>query len=63
MFRASLRERFLPIGQPLTPLNRYFNQTTHEVTTGWVDPQGGFPLESYSGTLQHKSRVLRDRES
>jgi hypothetical protein len=35
--------------QPLTALNRYFNQTTHEVTTGWVDPQASFTLESTLG--------------
>jgi hypothetical protein len=37
--------------QPLSPLNEYFNQTTHEVTTGWVDPQGGFTLQSTLGHL------------
>jgi hypothetical protein len=37
--------------QPLTALNRYFNQTTHEVTTGWVDPKGGFALQSTLGHL------------
>lgn len=37
--------------QPLTPLKRYFNQTTHEVTTGWVDPNGGFSLQSTLGQL------------
>ena len=36
-------------GKPLTALNRYFNQTAHEVTTGWVDPQGGFSLQSTLG--------------
>jgi hypothetical protein len=37
--------------QPLTALKRYFNQTTHEVTTGWVDPNGSFSLESTLGHL------------
>jgi hypothetical protein len=37
--------------QPLIALNRYFNQTTHEVTTGWVDPSGGFTLQSTLGNL------------
>ena len=32
-------------------LNRYFNQTTHEVTTGWIDPNGGFVLQSTLGHL------------
>jgi hypothetical protein len=32
-------------------LNRYFNQTTHEVTTGWIDPNGGFALELTLGHL------------
>ena len=37
--------------QPLIVLNRYFNQTTHEVTTGWVDPDGNFSLQSTLGHL------------
>jgi hypothetical protein len=36
---------------PLVPFNRYFNQATHEVTTGWVDPKGGFSLQSTLGYL------------
>jgi hypothetical protein len=36
---------------PPTPLNRYFNQTTHEVTTGWIDPKAGFSLQSTLGHL------------
>ena len=38
-------------GHPLVALNRYFNQTTHEVTTGWIDPNGGFVLQSTLGHL------------
>jgi hypothetical protein len=38
-------------GSPLTALNRYFNQTVHEVTTGWIDPNGGFSLQSTLGHL------------
>ncbi len=30
----------------LIPFNRYYNGTVYEVTTGWVDPNGGFTLES-----------------
>ena len=37
--------------QSRTALQQYFNQTTHEVTTGWVDPQGGFSLQSTLGHL------------
>jgi hypothetical protein len=37
--------------QPLKALNRYFNGTTHEVTTGWIDPKGGFSLQSTLGHL------------
>ena len=37
--------------QPLVTLNRYFNQTTHEVTTGWIDPNGGFSLQAALGHL------------
>jgi hypothetical protein len=36
---------------PLKALNRYFNQTVHEVTTGWIDPNGGFSLQSTLGHL------------
>jgi hypothetical protein len=38
-------------GHPLSALNEFFNQTTHEVTTGWVDPNGGFSLQSTLGHL------------
>ena len=37
--------------QPLRTLNEYYNQTVHEVTTGWIDPMGGFTLESTLGHL------------
>jgi len=37
--------------QPLKALNRYFNGTTHEATTGWIDPLGGFSLQSTLGHL------------
>jgi hypothetical protein len=33
------------------PLNRYFNGTVHDVTTGWVSPDGGFQLEAALGHL------------
>jgi hypothetical protein len=36
---------------PLPALNRYLNQNVHEVTTGWIDPNGGFTLESTLGHL------------
>jgi hypothetical protein len=36
---------------PLIAFNRYFNQTSHEVTTGWIDPNGGFTLEFTLGHL------------
>jgi hypothetical protein len=38
-------------GQPLRALNQYYNQTAHEVTTGWIDPNGGFSLQSTLGHL------------
>jgi hypothetical protein len=38
-------------GYPLVALNRYFNQTTYEVTTGWIDPNAGFSLQSTLGHL------------
>jgi hypothetical protein len=36
---------------PLRTLNRYFNQTAHEVTTGWIDPYGGFTPQATLGHL------------
>lgn len=33
------------------PLNRYFNGTVHEVTTGWISPDSGFQLEGVVGHL------------
>ena len=36
---------------PLSALNRYINQNVHEVTTGWMDPNGGFTLEFTLGHL------------
>lgn len=38
-------------GNQLVPFNRYNNQSVHEVTTGWVDPEGGFALESVVGHI------------
>ena len=38
-------------GHPLRALNQYFNQTTHQATTGWIDPNGGFTLQSTLGHL------------
>ena len=43
-------------GNPLMPLNRYANKTTHEVSTGWIDPNGGFTLESTLGHLYESSQ-------
>ena len=36
---------------PLMALGRYANSTTHLVTTGWVDPSGGFKLQMTLGHL------------
>jgi hypothetical protein len=36
---------------PPMALNRYINNAVHEVTTGWIDPNGGFHLESTLGHL------------
>jgi hypothetical protein len=38
-------------GQPLVPFVRYANQATHEVTTGWLDPKGGFSQQQTLGQL------------
>ena len=36
---------------PAIALNRYFNGSAHEVTTGWVSPDAGFQLEQTLGHL------------
>ncbi len=38
-------------GAPLIHFQRYFNGSRHEVTTGWIDPSGGFHLEATEGYL------------
>jgi hypothetical protein len=35
----------------MVTFSRYFNGTVHEVTSGWIDPAGGFHLESTLGHL------------
>lgn len=43
-------DRWTP-GQPLLPLDVYLNASVHETTTGWIDPAGGFTLQSTVGHL------------
>jgi hypothetical protein len=43
-------EEWIP-NSPLLPFYRYFNGSVHEVTTGWVDPSGGFKKDSMLGQL------------
>jgi hypothetical protein len=38
-------------GSPLLALNLYANSSTEELTTGWIDPEGGFVLKSTIGHL------------
>ncbi len=38
-------------GQPLLALDRYKNSATYDVTTGYVDPNGGFALDQALGHL------------
>jgi hypothetical protein len=38
-------------GKPLLAFQRYSNQTSHEVTTGWVDPHGNFSMQMTLGHL------------
>jgi hypothetical protein len=38
-------------GAPLVPFQRYSNGSVHEVTTGWIDPNGGWTLEGTMGYL------------
>lgn len=42
---------------PLLSLSRYFNGSVHEVTTGWVDPSGGFDLQSVLGRLYQSPQM------
>jgi hypothetical protein len=44
-------------GQPLRALNDYVNQTAHEVTTGWIDPKGGFSMQSTLGHLYQSPQL------
>jgi hypothetical protein len=41
-----------PAGSTSVPLIRYSNGIVHEVTTGWLSPQGGFKLEQTLGHLR-----------
>jgi len=43
--------QWAPDEVPTLALNRYFNGTVHEVTTGWMSPDGGFRLQSTLGNL------------
>jgi hypothetical protein len=43
--------QWVPNGDELLPLNRYFNKSVHEVTTGPVSPDAGFQLEELLGHL------------
>lgn len=40
-----------PTGSPFYDLKRYYNGQAHLVTTGWVDPHGGFVLEKTLGKI------------
>ncbi len=42
---------WVPDSRPTVPLYRYFNGSAHEVTTGWVSPDGGFQLQNLLGHL------------
>jgi hypothetical protein len=39
---------------PLIPFNRYFNGSVHEVTGGWISPDGGFQEQESLGRLYVK---------
>jgi hypothetical protein len=43
--------QWVPSADPAIPLNRYFNGGVHEVTTGWISPNGGFQLQQILGHL------------
>jgi hypothetical protein len=40
-----------PASSATIPLSRYFNGSVHEVTTGWVDPDGSFQVQGVLGNL------------
>ncbi len=40
-----------PNAEAAIPFNRYFNGSVHEVTTGWINPDGGFKLQQTLGHL------------
>jgi hypothetical protein len=43
--------KWVPNAAVTAPLNRYFNGSVHEVTTGWISPDGNFTLEQVLGHL------------
>lgn len=49
------RAQWVP-DSPLLALNRFANSSTHNVTTGWIDPSGGFQVQSLLGHL-YESRM------
>jgi hypothetical protein len=42
---------WVPKAGAAVPLNRYFNGSIHEVTTGWISPRAGFQLQAVLGHL------------
>jgi hypothetical protein len=53
---------WVPSTESTVSLNRYFNGTVHEVTTGWISPDGGFQREAILGHLystQFQDAVVR----
>ena len=42
------------------PLDVYLNASVHETTTGWIDPAGGFTLQSTVGHLVREPEKRRD---
>lgn len=42
---------WVPSVDPQVALNRYFNGSTYEVTTGWISPVAGFQLQELLGHL------------
>jgi hypothetical protein len=44
------KAQWVPDSPPLV-LNRFANSSTHDATTGWIDPSGGFKVQSVLGHL------------
>ncbi len=54
------KAQWVPNSPPLV-LNRFANSSTHEATTGWIDPSGGFKIQSILGHIYGNPQQGADR--